>query len=637
MSYNLPLHKHNYYSKGRQLTAYILLFIQLFLPLSLSFSSVVKAEQSEAINNDMINTMNGINALTNDNFPLSGNSNTLSSSVESNTTLLPLSSYQVSSEHDNTVRQADLLSAVPTLSIPEIKNETPELLGKQIAQGASQIGQILSNDNSVDAFINYAKSIGEGLVNQRVNDWLGQYGNSRISLSSNKTISGDFLLPLIDNPNSLLFTQLGLRRNSDRNIANIGFGYRQYWEDWMYGINTFYDYDYSGGNARLGLGGEAWTDYLKLAANGYFGLTDWHQSKIEIMDDYNERPASGFDIHAETYLPTYPKLGGSIKYEKYFGKGVHLGAGVDPDKLKDDPYALTLGVNYTPIPLIILKGEHSAGDRNDTMVGLDVIYRFGVPLSQQLDPDAVDVMRSLVGNKYDFVDRNYDIVMQYRKQDLLNISLPEEVTAQAKEVVSVPVIVNKTKYGLKKINWSISPNFITNGGQYRETSQTNLEVTLPAYVFNTKNKSPQEYYINAVGIDNNGNESNKATTIIRVVPSKNIISDLVVTPEKIITANNNDYYTVTAKVGDEHGSPLNNQKIVFEIDGFEQDGHSGAELFVSNKKDLKNLTVTTDSQGKAVIYVRSKVSGEGNIKARMENGNYKKNTIKFNADEKTAL
>ncbi|MFS1537921.1 MAG: inverse autotransporter beta domain-containing protein [Candidatus Phlomobacter fragariae] len=45
------------------------------------------------------------------------------------------------------------------------------------------------------------------------------------------------------------------------------------------------------------------------------------------------------------------------------------------------------------------------------IVGMDVIYRFGVPLSQQLDPDVVDAMLSLSGNKYDFVDRHYDIVM----------------------------------------------------------------------------------------------------------------------------------------------------------------------------------------------------------------------------------
>ncbi|RXK33299.1 hypothetical protein BBD39_08205 [Arsenophonus endosymbiont of Bemisia tabaci Asia II 3] len=274
-------------------------------------------------------------------------------------------------------------------------------------------------------------------------------------------------------------------------------------------------------------------DYLKLAANDYFGLTDWHQSKIAIMDDYDERPATGFDVRAEAYLPTYPKLGGSIKYEKYYSKGVHLGTGVDPDKLKDDPYALTLGINYTPIPLITLKGEHAAGDRNDIMIGMDIIYRFGVPLSQQLDPDAVDVMRSLVGNKYDFVDRNYDIVMQYRKQALINISLPVEMRAEAKETIIIPATVNKTKYGLKKITWTVSPSFIANGGSYQVISPTQLEILLPAYIYKTQKNTAQEYQISAVGIDNNDNESNRATTTIRVKPSRNVVNDLIVEPDYV--------------------------------------------------------------------------------------------------------
>ncbi|TBL66022.1 inverse autotransporter beta domain-containing protein, partial [Hafnia paralvei] len=102
----------------------------------------------------------------------------------------------------------------------------------------------------------------------------------------------------------------------------------------------------------LGVGGEAWTDYLKLAVNGYYGLTDWHQSRQSAMKDYDERPANGFDLRAEAYLPSYPQLGANLKYEQYFGKGVDLGIGTHPDDLKDNPKALTFGLNYTPIPLV---------------------------------------------------------------------------------------------------------------------------------------------------------------------------------------------------------------------------------------------------------------------------------------------
>ncbi|HGJ5882779.1 inverse autotransporter beta domain-containing protein, partial [Arsenophonus sp.] len=306
------------YYKKQKIIALLLLFFHSFSILFLSFFSTVKAIE----NSEVAETMAGIQAL-------------LEKDRKDSYSAIQRAQEYSRSSSKNSQENNNIKESLPDLgnnqALLEKNNET------RLVGSVSQVGSILSNDNSMDATINYAKSIVEGLVNQRINDFLRQYGTSRISISTDKKISGDFLLPVIDNTNSLLFTQLGLRTNKDRNTLNVGLGYRQYWSDWMYGINTFYDYDYTGGNVRLGLGGEAWTDYLKLAANGYFGVTDWHQSKIAIMDDYDERPATGFDVRAEAYLPTYPKLGGSIKYEKYFGKGVHLGTGVDPDKLKDDP------------------------------------------------------------------------------------------------------------------------------------------------------------------------------------------------------------------------------------------------------------------------------------------------------------
>ena len=61
----------------------------------------------------------------------------------------------------------------------------------------------------------------------------------------------------------------------------------------MWGLVTrrqrFYDYDFSRGHRRLGLGTEAWTDYLKLSGNYYHPLSDWKES--EDFEFYEERPA----------------------------------------------------------------------------------------------------------------------------------------------------------------------------------------------------------------------------------------------------------------------------------------------------------------------------------------------------------
>lgn len=42
------------------------------------------------------------------------------------------------------------------------------------------------------------------------------------------------------------------------------------------------------------------------------------------MKDYDERPANGYDVRAEAYLPGYPQLGGKLMYEHYQGKNVAL-------------------------------------------------------------------------------------------------------------------------------------------------------------------------------------------------------------------------------------------------------------------------------------------------------------------------
>ncbi|VTR48608.1 Invasin [Serratia fonticola] len=75
------------------------------------------------------------------------------------------------------------------------------------------------------------------------------------------------------------------------------------------GLTPFYDRDMTGKNDRVGFGVEAWTDYLKLSANSYLALTDWHQSGI-LPITMSALPTA-YDLRAEAYLPAYPQLGGS--------------------------------------------------------------------------------------------------------------------------------------------------------------------------------------------------------------------------------------------------------------------------------------------------------------------------------------
>ncbi|WP_407182341.1 inverse autotransporter beta domain-containing protein [Citrobacter europaeus] len=483
-----------------------------------------------------------------------------------------------------------------------------------LASGAMQMGSMFSSENRTDAAINYARGVGEGLINQRVNDWLNQFGNAKVSLGSDGQFSGDMLIPLHDTDQNLIFTQLGVRRGQERNTVNLGAGYRTYMDDWMLGGNVFYDYDYTGKNRRLGGGAELWRDYLKLGVNGYIRLTNWHQSVLSEMEDYDERPANGFDIRAEGYLPAWPYLGGSLKYEQYFGRGVSVSDSTSPDTLKDNPAVLTAGLSYTPFPLMTLSASRSVGDSNDTRMALDINYRLGVPWYQQVSPDNVDLMRSLAGNKYDFVDRNYNIVMQYRKQELLRIGLPERRRAQAMETITIPLTISKVKYGLKGVDWSVSPELVARGGRYRILTPTEIEVMLPAYIFSGDQKTPQTYQISAMATDNHDNQSNTATMQIDVVPSDNGVT--IKSDKNNAKADGQGTDSVLVQVTDKKAG----QVVALTAD-------NGAVIA---------KTVTTDEKGQATASLTSMVAGASTVTATMLNGNYDTTEVHFVADSATA-
>ncbi|MDA6076758.1 inverse autotransporter beta domain-containing protein [Edwardsiella anguillarum] len=124
----------------------------------------------------------------------------------------------------------------------------------------------------------------------------------------------------------------------------------------MVGYNTFIDQDISGNNSRLGVGIEYWRDYLKTSLNTYFRLSGWHQSYDQ--SDYYERPANGFDLRVNAYLPSYPALGTKLIFEQYYGNNVAL---FDRDSKQSNPSAFTMGVNYTPIPLVTFGADYRLG------------------------------------------------------------------------------------------------------------------------------------------------------------------------------------------------------------------------------------------------------------------------------------
>ncbi|WP_426577073.1 inverse autotransporter beta domain-containing protein [Xenorhabdus stockiae] len=300
-----------------------------------------------------------------------------------------------------------------------------------------------------------------------------------------------------------------------RNTVNLGFGSRYFISDWMYGFNTFFDQDITGKNNRLGLGAEAWADYLKLSANTYIRLSKWHQSRDDKL--WEERPANGFDINGEFFLPAYPHIGSKLGYEKYFGDDVTL---FNRDTKQKNPGFAKVGMTYTPIPLITMGIDyrHGTNKHSDARFQANFNYRFGVPLSAQLSPDSVASMRTLAGSRYDLVERNNTIVLDHREKPSLEIRLPNTLQGDSEEEETIIATVTSNK-PTKPVTWRAEEAFSKNGGEL-PSAGNEIQIKLPKYIPNGVNSYP----ISATVELENGKLSKTATMTVTVKEVKLDIS-----------------------------------------------------------------------------------------------------------------
>ncbi|MFP1527395.1 inverse autotransporter beta domain-containing protein [Escherichia coli] len=113
------------------------------------------------------------------------------------------------------------------------------------------------------------------------------------------------------------------------------------------------------------------------------------------------------------WLPASQHLGGKLVYEQYYGDEVAL---FDKDDRQSNPHAITAGLNYTPFPLITLARSNARVNRAKMTPDLPSIFTWqpGSAMQKQLDPNEVAARRSLPGSRYDLVDRNNNIVLEYR-------------------------------------------------------------------------------------------------------------------------------------------------------------------------------------------------------------------------------
>ncbi|WP_426577228.1 inverse autotransporter beta domain-containing protein [Xenorhabdus stockiae] len=338
-------------------------------------------------------------------------------------------------------------------------------------------------------------------VSSKAQKWLSQFGAVKINFGLDrewrlKNNSIDILLPIYDNKvDWLLFSQLGYRNKDSRNTVNLGLGGRYFDNNWMYGLNTFYDHDVTGRNQRLGLGGEIWSDYTKFSANVYHRLSDWQESRN--FEDYYERPATGYDINSEFFLSAYPNLGMKLTYEQYFGDNVTL---FNRETKQKNPSQAKLGLTYTPIPLVTIGVDYRQGEKGhtETQFLANLNYKFGIPLDTQLSPDNVASMRTLVGSRYDLVERNNNIILDHKKREQDEFLKMDTIIGYGQQEIPINAPI-RSHANIKHIGWFVTDKeFKNNKGKLSSDSGKSIVVTLPSYQETHKS----DYMLDIVFTDN---------------------------------------------------------------------------------------------------------------------------------------
>ncbi|WP_416776367.1 Ig-like domain-containing protein [Xenorhabdus budapestensis] len=474
--------------------------------------------------------------------------------------------------------------------MPEEQTQDPQV--QKLAEITTQWGQLTQSQSPSEAAKTMAAQQLSSAVTSTLTPWLNQYGNARLTLPfdshlSLKDVSFDGLLPFYQSVSGTAFSQLGVKNHHGQTTTAVGFGYRYLADNGLWGANVFWDALWPEQHHRYSLGLEAWHDNVKLSANLYPRLSHWKPSRLT---DFDARPANGWDIQAEAYLPAFPHWGGQLQFEQYYGQQVALFGESERQK---NPYSVTARLTYTPVSFVTLSADFRQGKQgvSENRFTLSLNYRLGVPFSQQFDPNAVAPLRHLRSSQLDFVNRRSDMVLDYQKQTMITLVFPASINGyEGKEVTFVPVI--HAKYPPARLELDTA-ELQQAGGKVLIQRPENVTLRLPK---TTKNP----VRLSGISIDNRGNRSSRAEILIVSLPTE---KRWQVTANKTqAKADGHDSVSYTVLVTDQEGAPTSNQAVIWS----------------SDKGELSQTRQNTDTQGQASVVLRSRQQGLHTVRVSVD-------------------
>ncbi len=159
---------------------------------------------------------------------------------------------------------------------------------------------------------------------------------------------------------------------------NMGAAYRYLTVDKKYliGGNVFFDHQWPYNHSRMSVGVDASAQDLNLAANYYYPLTDFQDSRRDANGlEYEERALEGYDLELGYTLPFLPEL-------SVFGKGYQYFRETD-----DDIRGLEVSAEYNVHDNFTLKG--SVVEENGGRDGVELALQYRIPLYDEDKPNLV--------------------------------------------------------------------------------------------------------------------------------------------------------------------------------------------------------------------------------------------------------
>ncbi|XOP98478.1 Ig-like domain-containing protein [Escherichia coli] len=214
---------------------------------------------------------------------------------------------------------------------------------------------------------------------------------------------------------------------------------------------------------------------------------------------------------------------------------------------------------------------------------MELTLQPGHSLQKQLDPAEVAARRSLVGSRYDLVDRNNNIVLEYRKKELVRLTLTDPLKGKPGEVKSL-VSSLQTKYALK--GYDIEAASLQSAGGKVAVSGKDIQVTIPPYRFTAMPETDNTYPIAVTAEDSKGNFSRREESMVVVEkPTLSLADSTLSVDLQILLADGKSTSTLTYTARDSSGKPIPGMTLKTQAKGLQ-------DFALSEWKDNGNGTYT---------------------------------------------